>query len=55
MLAADLQPGDTYQEHDWMLHVLRAWPDVRGIAVVVEEFPQTVLHFPLAALLQVER
>jgi hypothetical protein len=55
MLAADLQPGDIIRTPNWPEHVVRAWPDERGVAVVVEEFPEMVLHFPLAATLQVER
>jgi hypothetical protein len=55
MLAAELQPGDVIHCPNWDEHVLRAWPDERGVAVVVAEFPEMVLHFPLAATLLAER
>lgn len=55
VMAADLQPGDVIHTPNWDEHVVRAWPDTRGVAVVVEEFPGMVLHFPLAQIVQVER
>jgi hypothetical protein len=53
--AADLHPGDIIHTPNWDEHVVRAEPDVRGIAVVVREFPDLILHYPLGASLSVER
>ena len=55
LMAVQLQTGDVIHTPNWPEHVVRAWPDERGVAVVVSEFPGLVLHYPLAALLHVER
>jgi len=47
--AADLHPGDIIHTPNWDEHVLR------GIAVVVAEFPELILHYALAEPLSVER
>jgi len=53
--AADLHPGDIIHTPNWDEHVVRAEPDLRGIAVVVAEFPELILHYALAEPLSVER
>ena len=53
--AANLQPGAVIHTPNWDEHVVRAWPDANGVAVVVEEFPDLILHYALADILQVEQ
>ena len=53
--AQALLAGDVIHTPNWDEHVVRAWADVSGIAVVVSEFPDLILHYPLAAIVQVER
>jgi hypothetical protein len=53
--AEDLRPADVIHTPNWDEHVVRAWPDVRGVAVVVAEFPDLILHYALAEPLSVER
>jgi hypothetical protein len=53
--ASNLQAGAVIHTPNWDEHVLRAWPDAHGVAVVVEEFPDLILHYALADILQVEQ
>ena len=53
--AGDLQPADIIHTPNWDEHVVRAWPDARGVAVVVAEFPDLILHYALAEPLSIER
>lgn len=53
--AHDLLAGDVIKTPNWDEHVVRAWPDVHGTAVVVSEFPDLVLHYPLATIVNIER
>jgi hypothetical protein len=53
--AADLQARDIIHTPNWDEHVVRAWADTRGVAVVVAEFPDLILHYALAEPLSVER
>lgn len=53
VLGANLHVGDVIHEHDWRLVVAVVDPLAPGV-VVVEQFPGTLLHYPPAAVLDVD-
>ena len=52
--AHNLRAGDIVTEHDWHLHVARAWQDTLGVSVAFTEF-DFLRHYSLCELVIVER
>ena len=53
--ARDMHAADLWHRYNWDEHVVRAWPDAFGVAVVTAEFPGIVQHLELDLIVDVDR